>query len=99
MSWVKSLSKSFREIRLIISPQSNQAAYGFAQKYVPQVRSSDPSFPFIVRECEGVDEYMIFGYRHGVEQKFPLRNLSLQNIEDLVSKQVSNSSQVNSTLN
>ena len=67
MSWIPKLSKSLKEIRLIISPQSSNSAYSFAQKFVPQIRDTEPSFPFIVRECEGVDETIIFGYKYGVE--------------------------------
>lgn len=67
MSWVKQLSKSLQEIRLIISPQTNPNSLQFAQKYVPLIRKDTNNFPFLVRECEGVDEHIIFRYKYGVE--------------------------------
>jgi NADH dehydrogenase (ubiquinone) 1 alpha subcomplex subunit 2 len=48
------------------------------------VKKDNPDFPFIVRECEGIQPYIIARYRFGVEKKAFVANLDEQEINDVV---------------
>ena len=45
------------------------------------IKEVNPNLPFIVRECEEADPYIIARYRYGIEKKALIANLNEQEIE------------------
>lgn len=45
------------------------------------VKQSNPDFPFIVRECEGADPYVIARYSFGVEKTALVDNLNQKEVQ------------------
>lgn len=100
MSWHKSIGKALREIRFVVSnlSQSDSPSAQFIRKNYTPIKQEHPNFPFIVRECQGVDDFVVFQYDFGVERKQLLRGLGVQDIEQLVEKHVAQAKTINSTL-
>jgi NADH dehydrogenase (ubiquinone) 1 alpha subcomplex subunit 2 len=100
MSWQKSIGKALREIRFVVSnlSQADSPTTQFIRQNYTPIKKEHPSFPFIVRECQGVDDFVVFQYDFGVERKQMLKGLDAQQIEQVVEQHVSQAKAINSTL-
>ncbi|PWZ17643.1 NADH dehydrogenase [ubiquinone] 1 alpha subcomplex subunit 2 [Zea mays] len=56
MAWRASLSRSLKEIRVLFcqSSPASAAAREFVKKNYGDIKARNPSLPFLVRECSGV---------------------------------------------
>ncbi|KAM3141928.1 hypothetical protein pb186bvf_006014 [Paramecium bursaria] len=100
MSWVKQLGKGVKELRFIVCQTSDRSAgaRSYILKNYWQWKEQQPDFPFIVRECEEVDPYILVRYRFGVEKKAFISNLDEQELEQVVSQLVGEAQKVNATI-
>ena len=100
MSWQKNLAKSLRELRFVISPTNKHisGAYQFINSVVPDIYKTSPEFPVIVRECEGVDDFVLFKYDYGIEKRVGINGLDAGEIEKIVQEHVKNAKKINSTM-
>ena len=100
MSWQRNLVKSLRELRFVVSPTNKGATgtYQFINSALPEIHRVSPDFPVIVRECEGVDDSVMFRYDYGIEKKVILNGLDAGEIERVVDEHVKNAKRINSTL-
>ncbi len=81
MSWQRKIAKALKEVRFILAPERNSGANLFVQKNLPLLRDTQPDFPFIVRECEGIDDFVVFRYNFGIERKYELNDKTEQEVE------------------
>ncbi len=100
MSWQKSLVKSLRELRFVISPtnKGTSGAYQFVTSAIPDIHKVSADFPVIVRECEGIDDFVLFRYDYGIEKRVNINGLNAAEIEKIVEEHVKNAKKINSTL-
>ena len=97
MSWKKSLGNVLKEVRFIIAPKKS-GAYNFINNYKADINKNFPNFPFVIRECEGIDDFVVMRYNYGVERKENINDLTMKQIEDIFENSVNDANKVNSTL-
>lgn len=68
------IGKNLVELRMVIKPilKSGDSVGDFVKKNISLVWQNFPKFPFIVWECAGVSDHIIFCYKFGVEKKFSI---------------------------
>mmetsp|Transcript_2165 Transcript_2165/g.2264 ORF Transcript_2165/g.2264 Transcript_2165/m.2264 type:complete len:103 (-) Transcript_2165:198-506(-) len=100
MSWVKNVGKGVKELRFIFCQNSSrsQGMRDFVAKNYLKVKEQNPTFPFIVRECEDADPNVIARYRFGIEKKAFTAGLSDQEIEKIIEDFVSKADTVNKSI-
>ena len=101
MSWYKGVAKAFKEVRFILPGSGTARAEGartFLSQHYGNMLSQNPRPHVVVRECEGVDSYVIFRYEYGVEKKVPLDDLTPQQLEETFQKQMASAERVNRSL-
>jgi NADH dehydrogenase (ubiquinone) 1 alpha subcomplex subunit 2 len=100
MSWQNVIGKALREIRFVVTNlnQAESPAAQFIRKNYTQVKQNSPNFAFVVRECEGIDEFVVFQYDYGKERKHLIKGLSVGEIENLVESHINQAKTINSTL-
>ncbi|KAG7029169.1 NADH dehydrogenase [ubiquinone] 1 alpha subcomplex subunit 2 [Cucurbita argyrosperma subsp. argyrosperma] len=95
MAWRGQLSKNLKELRILFcqtSPSSAPASFGsdrtFVEKNYKDLKTLNPKFPILIRECTGVEPQLWARYDMGVERVARLEGLSEAQIskalEDLV---------------
>ncbi|KAG2316417.1 hypothetical protein Bca4012_067300 [Brassica carinata] len=90
MAWRGSISKSLKEIRILLCHSSPPSACTrtFVEKNYKELKSLNPKFPFLIRECSGIQPQMWARYDMGVERCVNLDGMSetqiLKSLEDLV---------------
>jgi NADH dehydrogenase (ubiquinone) 1 alpha subcomplex subunit 2 len=77
--------------------------FGFIQRsYVANnywdIKNQNPTLPFIVRECEEADPYIIARYQYGIEKKALLANLNEKEIDKVVQDLVEQAKKINTSL-
>ena len=89
-SLARSIPKTLREIRFVLSPLRvpSLGLTEFLNKNLPSIRSSHPNLKVLVRECEGIDDYIIFRSAGGREDRFYLEHIDRSNFEDVLNKVV-----------
>lgn len=100
MTWQAKLVRKAKELRFVVSPvnKSQKGVYGFLNSNLAGIRALDSSFPLVVRECEGIDDFMLMRFDYGVEKREDITGLSEKEIEALVSKYASEADKINKTL-
>ncbi|KMZ62519.1 NADH dehydrogenase [ubiquinone] 1 alpha subcomplex subunit 2 [Zostera marina] len=90
MSWRGNLSRNLKELRFLFcqtSPTSAQTRE-FVLKNYKDLKTMNPKFPILIRECSGVDPQLWARYDMGVERYVRLDGLTESEInkklEDLV---------------
>ncbi|XP_038906356.1 NADH dehydrogenase [ubiquinone] 1 alpha subcomplex subunit 2 [Benincasa hispida] len=90
MAWRGQLSKNLKELRILLcqSSPSSAPARGFVEKNYKDLKTLNPKFPILIRECSGVEPQLWARYDMGVERVARLEGLSEAQIskalEDLV---------------
>ncbi|XP_059635665.1 NADH dehydrogenase [ubiquinone] 1 alpha subcomplex subunit 2 [Cornus florida] len=90
MAWRGHLSKNLKEIRILFcqtSPASS-AARSFVEKNYKDLKTLNPKFPILIRECSGTEPQLWARYDMGVERGIRLEGLTeaqiLKALQDLV---------------
>ncbi|XP_062186020.1 NADH dehydrogenase [ubiquinone] 1 alpha subcomplex subunit 2 [Phragmites australis] len=83
MAWRASLSRSVKEIRVLFcqSSPASAAARDFVKKNYGDIKARNPSLPFLVRECSGVQPQLWARYDMGVERCVHLDGLTEAQID------------------
>ncbi|GMH16263.1 hypothetical protein Nepgr_018104 [Nepenthes gracilis] len=90
MAWRAQLSKNLKELRIIFcqtSPASSQTR-AFVEGNYKDLKTLNPKFPILIRECRGVEPQLWARYDMGVERGVHLEGMTeaqiLKAVEDLV---------------
>ncbi|KAM7496580.1 hypothetical protein LguiA_020994 [Lonicera macranthoides] len=90
MAWRANLSRNLKELRILCcqtSPASADAR-AFVEKNYKELKSLNPKFPILIRECSGVEPQIWARYDMGVERGIRLEGMKepqiLKALEDLV---------------
>ena len=82
------LSPALKELRLHLCQKSaaSAGAREFVEKnYVP-LKTANPQFPILVRECSGIQPKLWARFGYGREEGFDIGNKSSSDILDVISK-------------
>ncbi|KAG8439103.1 hypothetical protein GDO86_005350 [Hymenochirus boettgeri] len=76
------LSRNLREIRIHLCQNSpgSQGVRDFIEKNYVELKKSNPEFPFLIRECSGVQPKLWARYEFGKEANVPLSNLNADQV-------------------
>ncbi|XP_018829244.1 NADH dehydrogenase [ubiquinone] 1 alpha subcomplex subunit 2-like [Juglans microcarpa x Juglans regia] len=90
MAWRGHLSRNMKELRILLcqtSPASSSAR-AFVEKNYKDLKTLNPKFPILIRECSGIEPQLWARYDMGVERGIRLEGLTeaqiLKAVEDLV---------------
>lgn len=74
--WVRTISRQLKEVRIHLcqTSKSSQGVRDFIEKYYVDLKQQNPTFPFLVRECSGVEPKLYGRYSEGVEASVSLVN-------------------------
>mmetsp|Transcript_48139 Transcript_48139/g.55443 ORF Transcript_48139/g.55443 Transcript_48139/m.55443 type:complete len:102 (+) Transcript_48139:42-347(+) len=99
MSW-GSVGKSLRELRFVFCSSSQHSAgmRQFVAKNYSAIKTQNPQFPLLVRECLAADPYIIARYEFGVEKKLFTENLNHEEVGEAVKILVDSAAEVNASL-
>ncbi|XP_042489384.1 NADH dehydrogenase [ubiquinone] 1 alpha subcomplex subunit 2 [Macadamia integrifolia] len=78
MAWRGHLSRNLKELRFLFcqtSPASSQTRE-FVQRNYKDLKTLNPKFPILIRECSGVQPQLWARYDMGVERGIPLEGLT-----------------------
>ncbi|CAH8363108.1 unnamed protein product [Eruca vesicaria subsp. sativa] len=90
MAWRGKISKSLKEVRILLcqSSPASSSTRTFVEKNYKELKTLNPKFPFLIRECSGIQPQMWARYDMGVERCLNLDGMSesqiLKSLEDLV---------------
>ncbi|CAL5017873.1 unnamed protein product [Urochloa decumbens] len=78
MAWTGSLSRSVKEIRFLFcqSSPASAAARDFVRNHYAEIKARNPTAPFLIRECSGVQPQLWARYEMGVERCVDLNGLT-----------------------
>merc|ERR1711985_116544 len=89
-AWRKLVSTNLKELRFHFS-QTSQGSKGlrdFVQTNYKDLKTVNPTFPFLVRECEGIEAKIWARYELGVEKSISVEGLDVANVEKSVQQLV-----------
>ncbi|KAF3453378.1 hypothetical protein FNV43_RR03818 [Rhamnella rubrinervis] len=95
MAWRGQLSQNLKELRILLcqSSPSSSTARAFVEKNYKDLKTLNPKFPILIRECRGIEPQMWARFDFGVERGVRLEGLSeaqiSKTLEDLVKVGVS----------
>uniref|UniRef100_H2YYY3 NADH dehydrogenase [ubiquinone] 1 alpha subcomplex subunit 2 n=1 Tax=Ciona savignyi TaxID=51511 RepID=H2YYY3_CIOSA len=80
------LSKNLRELRLHLCQKSpsSQGARDFVENHYVSVKSSNPNFPILIRECSQVEPKIYARYGKGVEKSVTVSNKSADEVISII---------------
>merc|ERR1712039_869474 len=84
MSAMKGLiTRNLRELRFHFCQQSkgSQGLRDFVKQNYKELKTANPSFPFLVRECEGTEAKVWARYDLGVEKSLSVEGQTAKNVE------------------
>ncbi|CAF2144006.1 NADH dehydrogenase [ubiquinone] 1 alpha subcomplex subunit 2 [Brassica rapa] len=90
MAWRGNISKSLKELRILLcqSSPASASARTFVEMNYRDLKTLNPKFPFLIRECSGIQPQLWARYDMGVERCVNLDGMSesqiLKSLEDLV---------------
>ncbi|XP_010530655.1 PREDICTED: NADH dehydrogenase [ubiquinone] 1 alpha subcomplex subunit 2 [Tarenaya hassleriana] len=90
MAWRGNLSRCMKELRILLCQSSPASASTrtFVEKNYKDLKSLNPKFPILIRECSGIQPQMWARYDMGVERCVDLDGMSepqiLKALEELV---------------
>ncbi|XP_021278519.1 NADH dehydrogenase [ubiquinone] 1 alpha subcomplex subunit 2 [Herrania umbratica] len=90
MAWRGQLSRNLKELRILFCQKSDASACArsFVEKNYKDLKTLNPKFPILIRECSGIEPQMWARYDMGVERGIRLEGLTepqiLKTLEDLV---------------
>jgi len=76
------LAKHVREIRLHLCQTSSSSAgvREFIEQHYVNIKINNPKFPFLIRECSGVEPKITARYAYGVEKSVGLSQASVDEV-------------------
>jgi len=92
MARAMKLGGALRELRIHLcqTGETSKGVRDFLQKHYVDIKTSNPTFPILVRECSGVQPRMWARYGKGKESSVSLSNLGgddvLRQVETLANK-------------
>mmetsp|Transcript_10063 Transcript_10063/g.25093 ORF Transcript_10063/g.25093 Transcript_10063/m.25093 type:complete len:95 (-) Transcript_10063:1131-1415(-) len=89
-AWRKLITANVRELRFHFS-QTSQGSKGlrdFVQSNYKELKTANPTFPFLVRECEGVEAKVWARYDFGVEKSLSVEGMDATKVEKSVQQLV-----------
>ena len=100
MSYRSAISKNIRELRFVVCQQSQHSlgARQFIKNNYQSIKQSNPSFPFIVRECSNAHPNVMARYDFGVERRVYLHDLTEGEVDDAVAELVNQADKINSSV-
>ena len=70
----------------------------FVSKNYLDIKSQNPSLPFIVRECTGAQPNVMARFDFGVERRIYLNDLTETEVDSVVAELVSGAEEVNAAI-
>lgn len=89
-SIARALPVTLREIRFIVS-SSRVTQLGLTEylnTIIPPLYKVNPGLKVLLRECEGVEDYVIFRSAYGREDRFYLEHVDRTNLDQILSQVV-----------
>ncbi|KAJ8929069.1 hypothetical protein NQ314_018267 [Rhamnusium bicolor] len=82
MSAAFKFASGLRELRIHLCQTSptSKGVRDFIEKYYVDLKSSNPRFPILIRECSGVQPKIWARFEYGKEKCVPLNNLSCADV-------------------
>merc|ERR1711894_36247 len=75
-----------KELRIHLC-QKSQASAGvreFIEKHYVELKTNNPKFPILIRECSGVQPKVYARYEFGKESNLPLSNMTVEQVSEAV---------------
>ncbi|XP_066260704.1 NADH dehydrogenase [ubiquinone] 1 alpha subcomplex subunit 2 [Euwallacea similis] len=90
MSAIK-FSRALKELRIHLCQTSptSKGVREFIEKYYVDLKSSNPKFPILIRECSGIEPKLWARFEQGKEKAVSLKDLSSSDVLSKI-KTVSN---------
>ncbi|KAJ8916166.1 hypothetical protein NQ315_016305 [Exocentrus adspersus] len=88
MSTAFKFTSGLRELRIHLCQKSpaSKGVRDFIEKYYVDLKTSNPRFPILIRECSGVQPKLWARYEFGKEQCVPLQDLSAEDVLNKLQK-------------
>jgi NADH dehydrogenase (ubiquinone) 1 alpha subcomplex subunit 2 len=82
------LSPSLKELRLHLCQKSAASAgtREFVEKFYVPLKTANPKFPILVRECSGIQPRVWARFGYGREESAELTNKSSKEVMDIIAK-------------
>lgn len=98
MSWRNNIGSKVKELRFVFCQSSSHSAgaRSYVQHHYQDIKSLNPSLPFLVRECNAAQPTVMARYDFGVEKRIYLNNLSEQEVDTVVQDLVEQADKINS---
>lgn len=82
------LAPTLKELRVHLCQKSSASAgvREFVEKHYVPLKTANPQFPILVRECSGIQPKLWARYGYGREESFELGNKTSKDVVDLISK-------------
>ncbi|CAL1294721.1 unnamed protein product [Larinioides sclopetarius] len=80
------LGPALKEIRIHLCQKSKESlgTREFIQKHYVLIKKSNPKFPILVRECNGVEPKIFARYEFGKESSVSVNNLNAEKVLEVV---------------
>ena len=82
------LSPALKEIRLHLCQKSTASAGArdFVENHYVPLKTANPQFPILIRECSGIQPRLWARFGYGREQGFEISNKNSKEIMEIISK-------------
>ncbi|CAG9863279.1 unnamed protein product [Phyllotreta striolata] len=82
------LGGALKELRIHLcqTGQGSQGVREFIEKCYVELKSSNPKFPILIRECSGVEPRVWARYEKGKEKCSTLKDMSSDEVKSVISK-------------
>ena len=98
--WRSLINKNVKELRFIFC-QTSQSSIGIRKwidhNYV-DIKKNNPDALLLIRECQNVEPNILARYEYGVEKKIFCEYASQEEVEEIVSKLVTDSEKINTSI-
>lgn len=82
------LSPALKELRLHLCQKSaaSAGAREFVEKHYVQLKTANPEFPILIRECSGIQPRVWARFGYGREESVEIANKSSQEVLNIIGK-------------
>ena len=89
-AWKGMVARNLRELRFHFCQQSkgSQGLRDFVKGNYKDLKTKNPSFPFLVRECEGTEAKVWARYDRGVEKSVSVEGMTTKSVEESLQRLV-----------
>ncbi|CAG5112095.1 Oidioi.mRNA.OKI2018_I69.chr2.g6350.t1.cds [Oikopleura dioica] len=86
MSAARQLSRHLKELRIHLCQTSSasKGAREFISANYTTLKSANPDFPILIRECSGIQPRVIGRYAYGREEKIVLSDMSANEVDQAI---------------